>query len=357
MDDGSTDDTPRVVQSFLAGRQGWRLLRRPEPSSPGAARNAGVGQAHGELLFFLDGDDLFLPPHLAACWRAMRDGQVRLRQVGRASGRPGPRRLARPHRTHARHQPGREAVLPRRRRRLPGLPPVPARGRSHGARGRRVRDRRGSGVQPAAGGPVPGRQGRRGDGAVRPASRQRLRPAVREVPQAQGHAPGDPRRGRGVPAGPGRGHRAEAAGGAAKGRAGGGFGGGLVGAVGGAGGAAIGRVATCGGGVPAGAGGRIGERRAVAVAGGVAARPGASCGGRGRLRAGGAAAAGGRRRLRRGGVGLGVAGPPRRGREALPPGVAVASRRRRGDGPAGRAAGRGGAAGRGRRRCCVGPWS
>ena len=115
VDDGSTDDTPRVVQSFLAGRQGWRLLRRPEPSSPGAARNAGVGQAHGELLFFLDGDDQFLPPHLTACWRADARGQVRLRQVGRASGGPGPRRLARPHRTHARHQPGREAVLPRRR--------------------------------------------------------------------------------------------------------------------------------------------------------------------------------------------------------------------------------------------------
>jgi glycosyltransferase involved in cell wall biosynthesis len=74
VDDGSTDDTPAVVRSFLAGRPDWRVLRRPEPSSPGAARNAGVELCRGELLFFLDGDDLFLPPHLAACWKAMRAG-------------------------------------------------------------------------------------------------------------------------------------------------------------------------------------------------------------------------------------------------------------------------------------------
>ena len=43
---------------------------------------------------------------------------------------------------------------------------------------------------------------------------------------------------------------------------------------GGAGGAAIGRLAACGGGVPAGSGSGVRERRAVAVAGGVAARPG-----------------------------------------------------------------------------------
>ena len=74
VDDGSTDDTPAVVQSFLAGRPDWRVLHRPEPSSPGAARNAGVEQARGDLLFFLDGDDLYLPPHLAACWKAICEG-------------------------------------------------------------------------------------------------------------------------------------------------------------------------------------------------------------------------------------------------------------------------------------------
>jgi tetratricopeptide (TPR) repeat protein len=76
VDDGSTDDTPRVAEAFLAGRDGWRLLRRPEPSSPAAARNAGVEGARGDLLFFLDGDDLFLPPHFAACLDALRPGDT-----------------------------------------------------------------------------------------------------------------------------------------------------------------------------------------------------------------------------------------------------------------------------------------
>ncbi len=82
VNDGSSDDTPRVLHAFLAGRTDWRVLHRSEPSSPGAARNAGVEQSQGELLFFLDGDDLFLPPHLAACWRLLREGQVDYGKTG-----------------------------------------------------------------------------------------------------------------------------------------------------------------------------------------------------------------------------------------------------------------------------------
>jgi glycosyltransferase involved in cell wall biosynthesis len=64
VDDGSTDDTPDV----LAGRFGTRirLLRMPERRGPGAARNAGVRAATGELLAFLDSDDLWLPGKLDA---------------------------------------------------------------------------------------------------------------------------------------------------------------------------------------------------------------------------------------------------------------------------------------------------
>ena len=64
VDDGSTDDTPDA----LAGRFGSRirLLRMPERRGPGAARNAGVRAATGELLAFLDSDDLWLPGKLDA---------------------------------------------------------------------------------------------------------------------------------------------------------------------------------------------------------------------------------------------------------------------------------------------------
>jgi tetratricopeptide (TPR) repeat protein len=71
VDDGSTDDTVAQVQAVAAGRDDWKLVQHPGPSSGARARNTGVRQAQGEVLFFLDGDDCFLPPHLAVSWRAL----------------------------------------------------------------------------------------------------------------------------------------------------------------------------------------------------------------------------------------------------------------------------------------------
>jgi tetratricopeptide (TPR) repeat protein len=76
VDDGSTDDTPGIAQRFAAGKAGWQLIRRPETSSPSCARNAGALRARGSVLFFLDGDDRFLPPHLAVCYRALRESGI-----------------------------------------------------------------------------------------------------------------------------------------------------------------------------------------------------------------------------------------------------------------------------------------
>ena len=71
VDDGSTDDTPQEVRAVTAGRDDWKVVRRDQPSSAARARNSGVGQARGQVLFFLDGDDLYLPAHLAVCWRTL----------------------------------------------------------------------------------------------------------------------------------------------------------------------------------------------------------------------------------------------------------------------------------------------
>lgn len=64
VDDQSTDATCDV----LADRYGSaiELLRMPRRSGPGAARNAGIRAATGELLAFLDSDDLWLPGKLDA---------------------------------------------------------------------------------------------------------------------------------------------------------------------------------------------------------------------------------------------------------------------------------------------------
>jgi glycosyltransferase involved in cell wall biosynthesis len=64
VDDASSDDTANVVTRNFGSN--IRLIRLPERRGAGAARNAGIRQARGELLAFLDDDDLWLPGKLNA---------------------------------------------------------------------------------------------------------------------------------------------------------------------------------------------------------------------------------------------------------------------------------------------------
>jgi glycosyltransferase involved in cell wall biosynthesis len=62
VDDGSTDDTAaRVASSYPS----VRLLRLPRNTGVAAARNRGIAAARGELIAFLDSDDLWSPDKLA----------------------------------------------------------------------------------------------------------------------------------------------------------------------------------------------------------------------------------------------------------------------------------------------------
>ena len=56
VDDGSTDDTPAVLREFEGAIQVVRL----GGLGVSAARNAGLAQAHGEYVVFLDADDLLV---------------------------------------------------------------------------------------------------------------------------------------------------------------------------------------------------------------------------------------------------------------------------------------------------------
>lgn len=62
VDDGSTDGT----QGYLATLGARVRALRQDNAGPGAARNAGIAQARGEYVAFLDSDDLWFPWTLEA---------------------------------------------------------------------------------------------------------------------------------------------------------------------------------------------------------------------------------------------------------------------------------------------------
>src|SRR5512143_4014499 len=60
VDDGSTDETSAILAEFGSR---IRAIRQKNPGSA-AARNAALQAAHGEIIAFLDADDLWLPQKL-----------------------------------------------------------------------------------------------------------------------------------------------------------------------------------------------------------------------------------------------------------------------------------------------------
>lgn len=63
VDDGSTDETCRIVESYRA--RGVRLVRHAQRRGASAARNTGIAAARGEYVAFLDADDEWLPDKLS----------------------------------------------------------------------------------------------------------------------------------------------------------------------------------------------------------------------------------------------------------------------------------------------------
>ena len=68
VDDKSSDRSRAIAGEFRC-----TLIEQPRNKGVSAARNAGAAAGRGEILFFLDGDDLFLPDHLILCRRALLD--------------------------------------------------------------------------------------------------------------------------------------------------------------------------------------------------------------------------------------------------------------------------------------------
>ena len=85
VDDGSTDHTVALVAARFPE---VRLLER-SGLGPGFARNAGVAEACGEVVMFLDSDDVWLPGHVAGLMRTLARGYAVAYGVTRNSDQVG----------------------------------------------------------------------------------------------------------------------------------------------------------------------------------------------------------------------------------------------------------------------------
>lgn len=72
VDDGSTDDSCRVVQGYADRDLRVRLIRKPNGGAA-SALNRAFAESHGEIVCFLDADDLWASDKLARIVAAFRD--------------------------------------------------------------------------------------------------------------------------------------------------------------------------------------------------------------------------------------------------------------------------------------------
>lgn len=66
VDDGSTDKSLEVIQSFVEKDERFRLYQRPKdyPKGANSCRNIGKTRSTGDYIIFFDSDDLMLPNHI-----------------------------------------------------------------------------------------------------------------------------------------------------------------------------------------------------------------------------------------------------------------------------------------------------
>lgn len=79
VDDGSTDHTATIMQSF----QDRRIVYfKKENGERAAARNAGIKKAKGRYLTFLDSDDWLKENHLSAAWKYIQQDHPDMFHLG-----------------------------------------------------------------------------------------------------------------------------------------------------------------------------------------------------------------------------------------------------------------------------------
>lgn len=71
VDDGSTDETAALLESFGDRLPGFLVIRKPFAEGQAAARNDGIAKASGDAIVFLDADDMVGEGYFVAMARAL----------------------------------------------------------------------------------------------------------------------------------------------------------------------------------------------------------------------------------------------------------------------------------------------
>ena len=78
VDDGSTDDSAKIINQYTEKDPRFNLFIRPNdyPKGANACRNIGLQKAKGDYIIFFDSDDLMMEHHLEAKLQFMLDGNL-----------------------------------------------------------------------------------------------------------------------------------------------------------------------------------------------------------------------------------------------------------------------------------------
>jgi glycosyltransferase involved in cell wall biosynthesis len=64
IDDASSDESPKIIEEAICGRPNILFLRHPENLGQLAAFESGIMKSKGDVIFFLDADDIYAPHYL-----------------------------------------------------------------------------------------------------------------------------------------------------------------------------------------------------------------------------------------------------------------------------------------------------
>lgn len=65
--DNASDATYDITRTYIGQRNGFQIIQNQQNYGAGPSRNIGVRHSQGDLIFFLDGDDIYFEEHIYLC--------------------------------------------------------------------------------------------------------------------------------------------------------------------------------------------------------------------------------------------------------------------------------------------------